>query len=383
MPRLVISTVGTSLLTNQIDTDIDPGRWLKRLQESANYTTEEVEKYHEDVKDIIEQLQERLEIKFENDDIDEIKLLSAELNGIYSLYKNQIEEAKLDAHYLVTTDTKQGLVAAQIIQNFLRSKKVNSVDIYTPEKLSAANTKNFAIGIDNLIDWVKRVTEQYHSQGYEIYFNLVGGFKAFQGCMNTIGMFYADKMIYIFEGKNSDLIIIPKLPIDINHSQLKDHVALLTMLDMGAGLHPSKTSKVPESMISEIDGKVTLSNWGKLIWDQCKDNFLSESLIEDFPCLYYEDSFRRDYKKINKPEDKAKLQETLAKVSFYLEDSNGNTKALSKPVSYYAYQGTKDKQGVDHFYVGIHYRISCKMIDGKLHLRHYGTHNYVEGKERN
>lgn len=385
MPRLVISTVGTSLLTNQIRERHDPKDWEKILQKTANLTQDQISQSNPEVLNIIKDLKQRAEDKLNDGNTLEIRDASAELNGIYGLYEDQLENSKLDHHFLITTDTAQGQVTANIVKSFIlqqkKERRLNlEVEVHTPEKLSTANNKVFNEGIDNLLDWLDRRVKDYKKQKYEIYFNLVGGFKALQGCMNTIGMFYADKIIYVFEGASSNLITIPRLPITVDYSRLKDHVSMLALLDAGAGLSPSQTEKVPEAMVAEIDGKITLSNWGQLIWNQCRDDFLSQDL-QEFPRIYYEGTFRKDYKNISTPKDKVELQETLAKVSQLLEESNGDTRSLAKPVSYYGYKGTKDKEGVDHFYVGIHWRISCKASNGKLTLRHYGTHKYVEGKE--
>jgi len=376
-PRLVISTVGTSLLTNQIDSESEPD-WASCLQDTANRTQEEI-KSDPNVACIIQDLKQRAKNQLEEANTIEIREASAELNGIYGLYDDQLEKGKLDHHVLITTDTAQGQVTANIVEEFLRNQKV-SVEVYTPEKLSTANNKFFNQGIDNLLDWLDRRVKEDKEKNYEIYFNLVGGFKALQGCMNTMGMFYADKIIYVFEGASSNLITIPRLPITVDSSRLTDHVPTLALLDAGAGLLPSKTEKIPEAMIAEIDGKMIISNWGQLIWNQCKNDFLSQEL-QEFPRISYQDTFRKDYKNISEPKDKVELQERLAKVSGLLEESNGDTRYLVKPVSYSPYKGAKDKEGVDHFYVGIHWRVSCKASQGKLMLRHYGTHNYVEGKE--
>jgi len=381
--RLVISTVGTSLLANQINSKRNSeSDWYSCLQDTANLTKKEIEK-GSNIDKIIQSLKQRAETKLNEANTIEIKEASAELNGIYELYEDQLKNGKLDHHFLITTDTAQGQVTADIVKKFLLKQKKErglslEVEVYTPEKLSTANTKAFNNGIDDLLDWLQRRVEEYKEKEYEIYFNLVGGFKALQGCMNTIGMFYADKIIYVFEGASSNLITIPRLPITVDYSRLKDHVSILALLDAGAGLSPSQTQNVPEAMVAEIDGKMTLSNWGQLIWNQCKDDFLSQEL-QEFPRLYYDQNrFTIDYNNISTAQEKVKLQKTLAKVSYLLEESNGNTRALAKPVSYYAYQGI---EGVDHFYVGRDWRVSCKMSNGKLELRHYGTHNYVQRKE--
>ncbi|MFE1744281.1 putative CRISPR-associated protein [Coleofasciculus sp. H7-2] len=389
MPRLVISTVGTSLLTNQIHRS-DPKDWEDMLQKSANLTQEQISQSCHEVLSIINQLEQRAKNKLNNGNTLEIRDASAELNGIYGLYDEQLESSKRDHHFLITTDTKQGQVTANIVKSFILQQKKDrklslEVEVYTPEKLSTANNKVFNQGIDNLLDWLDRRANEYKEKNYEIYFNLVGGFKALQGCMNTIGMFYADKIIYVFEGAKSNLITIPRLPITVDYSRLTDHVSILARLDAGAGLSLSQTEKVPEAMVAGIDGKMTLSNWGQLIWNQCKDNFLSQEL-QEFPRLSYEHSFIEDYKNISTAKEKVKLQKTLAKVSYLLEESNCNIRALAKPVSYYAYGGT---EGIDHFYVGMEWRVSCKMSNikleeiskRKLELRHYGTHKYVERKE--
>jgi len=381
--RLVISTVGTSLLANQINSKSkSESDWYSCLQDTANLTEKEIEK-GSNIDKIIQSLKQRAETKLNKANTIEIKEASAELNGIYELYDDQLENGKLDHHFLITTDTAQGQVTANIVEKFLLKQKKErrlslEVEVYTPEKLSTANTKAFNNGIDDLLDWLHRRVNEYKEKKYEIYFNLVGGFKALQGCMNTIGMFYADKIIYVFEGASSNLITIPRLPITVDYSRLKDHVSILALLDAGAGLSPSQTQNVPEAMVAEIDGKMTLSNWGQLIWNQCKDDFLSQEL-QQFPRLYYDKNrFTIDYNNISTAQEKVKLQKTLAKVSYLLEESNGNTRALANPVSYYAYQGI---EGVDHFYVGMDWRVSCKMSNGKLELRHYGTHNYVQRKE--
>ena len=379
MNRLVISTVGTSLLINQISDRRDPKGWEDMLQQTANLTQEQINQSAPEVVDIIKTLKQRAEKKLNDGNTLEIREASAELNGIYGLYEEQLENGRLDTHYLVTTDTAQGQITANIIKEFLKIK-VNFVDIITPEKLSTASTKSFHQGIDDLIDWVDKKVKDFPKPKYDIYFNLVGGFKALQGCMNTIGMFYADKITYVFEGQSSKLITIPRLPITVDTNILKNHAVTLALLEAGASLSPQKTTTVPEAMVAERDGQMTISNWGQLIWKKYGDNFLSQDLL-DFPRIFYAGDFRGEYKKIKDVNDKVRIQKTIAKVSRILEESNGNTREVGKQVEYYPYQGAKDKEGVDHFYVGKQFRISCKIQNGILKLRHYGTHKYVEGKE--
>ncbi|RAM51043.1 MAG: CRISPR-associated protein [Hapalosiphonaceae cyanobacterium JJU2] len=380
MHRLVISTVGTSLLTNQIRLRVDPKNWTELINITANFSQEQINHSFPEALGIIEELKQRAEQKLDEGNTLEIREASAELNGIYGLYQEQLSNGKLDYHCLITTDTYQGIITAEIIKDFLQTK-VNVVEIYKPDNLSTANSSDFTKGIDNLLDWIDKKVNEARKNKYTIYFNLVGGFKALQGYMNTIGMFYANHIVYVFEGKNSETITIPRLPIIEDKDEIKKHVIPLTLLDNGASLSPSETVEVPEALVAEIDGRMTISNWGQLIWKRCKDEFLSQNLLEGFPRIKYADSFRGDYKTIRDKNDKILLHNTIAKVSRLLQESNGDTRAVGKQVEYYPYQGAKDKEGVDHFYIGKQYRVSCKKQGEILMLRHYGTHKYVEGKE--
>jgi hypothetical protein len=50
-----------------------------------------------------------------------------------------------------------------------------------------------------VIRWCQDTLPGYRESGYHIVFNLTGGFKSIQGWMQTLGMFYADEIVYIFE----------------------------------------------------------------------------------------------------------------------------------------------------------------------------------------
>lgn len=374
--RVVISTVGTSLLTNQIDDEFEPD-WDEQLQEATNLNSDELENEYPEVVEIIQELKTRAEETLEDSNTIEIRETSAELNGIYGLYQEDIQQGKQDIHYLITTDTFQGKITGEILDNFLKTKGIVNINMYTPSGLSTANTQKFSEGVDQLIDFLSKEKENW--QGYKVCFNLVGGFKTLQGYLNTIGMLYADEIIYIFEGKGAELIVIPRLPIGVDKTLIKPHVIPLALMDAGA-LNKSEVEKIPEALIGDFDGKKVLSTWGKLIWEESKKDLLAEELL-DFPRLYYEGTFRADYQKIKDWREKVQLHETLAEVSYLLEESNGDTSPLKKHsgIKYDPYGGT---DGIDHFRVTQALRISCKKMDnGKLSLRYYGTHDYVQGKE--
>jgi putative CRISPR-associated protein (TIGR02619 family) len=375
MPRLVISTVGTSILTNQINMRSESD-WSELLEARAN----DKELDGEDILEAIEELtcraKEKLysapEQKIINDDIDEIRSTSAELNGIYGLLNKgeRLNQDNQDIHWLIATDTTQGQITAKIIEEFLKNQGLTNISIYTPPGLSTANTQKFSEGIDELIVWLRNQIIPLRDR-YKIYFNLVGSFKSLQGYLNTIGMFYADEIIYIFEGKLSELITIPRLPIRVDESTIKPHAVKLALMDAGAGLSDSEVTNIPEALIGDCGGKKVLSTWGQLIWNECKEELLSKDLL-GFPRLQYADTFRADYNKIkNEQRKKVELQQDLAKVSCLLIESDGDTSVLKEHPGF-RYDKYTNKGDIAHFRVNQGLRISCTSSQGVLTLRHYG-----------
>ena len=380
MRRVVVSTVGTSLLTNQIDRGNDAEKnWYGLLRDCANLKATEIE--DEQVIKIILTLQERANNKLQTANKQTIRRLSAELNGIYGIYDDKLGRGKEDIHLLIATDTEQGKITAEIVEEYLKSQGITNASCKIPPGLSTASTTAFTEGIDDLIVWFRQNIKSYRQQGYKVCFNLVGGFKSLQGYLNTIGMFYADEIIYIFEGAGSELITIPRLPINIDREALKPHLVNLALLDAGASLTEKEAKGIPESLIAVVDDKITISSWGDLIWSECKDEFLSASLL-DFPCLAYQDSFIKDYEQTNVAGEKVRLQEKLALISRVLKESNGNiTRDLNdNGVAYSAYHHAIEPN-IDHFRINQAIRVSCKEIEDKLVMRHYGTHDHVQGAE--
>lgn len=366
MRRVVISTIGTSLLTNQLDQQND----RQLLSKAANFTLGQTPP---EVKDIIEKLKMKANDKLQQG-VKEIRRASAELNGIYGLYQEQLEQGKQDIHFLIATDTAQGQATANVVQTFLQTQGLN-VNIYTPPGLSTASTESFSLGIDSLLEWLDECITGYENSEYKICFNLVGSFKSLQGYLNTIGMFYADEIIYIFEG-STELITIPRLPIEIKNSKIQPYAVEFALMAQGNTVHRSKLTGVPETLIFTVDDEVILSNWGKLVWNRCKEQLLSKDLLE-FPKLQYDPSFRNDYKSEKNINERVKLQETLAKVSHLYLQSNGNTSVLKNDggLLYEDYVG-KNKS-IGHFRINQGLRVSCKASEGHLSLRHYGAHDYV------
>ena len=375
--RFVLSTIGTSSLTNQINND-DPSEWRRLLRDSANRKTDELDSA---TKTVIDTLADRAFGQLLEDEVQVNRRISAELNGIYGIYNGKLPQNSPDQHCLICTDTAQGQKTGELIEDFLKEHGF-SVSIYTPERLSTKDTAAFTTGIKELIRWLEENVPWRRDSGYRVIFNLVGGFKSLQGYMNTFGAFYADEVIYIFEAQTADLITIPRLPIQIDTTVIQEHLTEFALMAAGK-LYPRRELRdIPETLLEflEEDDAETdtgLSAWGTLIWNRTKADLLTKKLLP-FPRLSYAKTFYDDFNRESDPKARLKLQETLAMVAYTVEKDGGHTSGLTGgSLNYEKLRGEAGKAGIHTFRITQAIRVSCTVAQGGLTLRHYGGHDYV------
>ncbi len=372
--RFIVSTVGTSILTNSINRENqDEARdWARILRDSANLKQAELP---EETKEVIDTLAERALEKLLKNDVKTNRQISAELNGIYGIYGGALPDNSNDQHYLICSDTAQGQTTGNLIAEFLQDQGA-TVSVETPKGLSTQDTTSFTEGTKALIKWLDDTVPR-HGSGYYVIFNLVGGFKSLQGYMNTFGAFYADEVIYIFEAPTADLIKIPRLPIQIDTTVIEDHLTKFAMMAAGEIYPVENLDGIPETLLQPItdNGNTVagLSAWGTLIWNRTKADLLKDELLH-FPRLKYANSCIKDYNDTNDPDACVKLQETLASVSFRLQQNNGSTEGLEGGFKFKPLQGFNN---IYTFRVARGIRVSCSKGNGILKLHRYGHRNVV------
>ncbi len=369
--RFVVSTVGTSILTNLIDRgNSAEATWWNMLRDSANRRMDELE---QETLLVIEQLASRALEKLLEDTVVTNRRISAELNGIYGIYDGRLPQNSPDLHYLICTDTAQGQKTGNLIAEFLQDQGFN-VSVETPEGLSTQDTASFTVGTKELIKWLDDTVPKPGS-GYDVIFNLVGGFKSLQGYMQTFGTFYADEVVYIFEG-STNLIRIPRLPIQIDTTVIENHLMEFALMAAGKLYPIEKLEEIPETLLESVEEEsetyAGLSAWGELIWNRAKLDLLAEELLP-FPQLTYAQSFHQDLERTN-AEARLKLQETLAKIASILEDDPA--KLSIGGLGFERFK--KHDRSIYRFRITSAIRASCKFEAGELTLLHYGQHQYVD-----
>jgi len=369
MKNLIISTVGTSLITNPAEKEQQ-----NILYKYSNCNETDCP---DEIKDLIGKLFPKVLQKLYSSDANSQRRLSAELNGILGFYKESLSDHEQDLHFLICTDTYQGRKSAEVIKDFLGKHKIPT-EIIQPKKLSTKNKDDFSEGIKELLKWFDETIYGYRKAEYQIVFNLTGGFKSLQGYLNTIAMFYADKIIYIFESDQSDLIEIPRLPIQIDLEPFKKNKEKILLLNANKIYETRDFVEFPESAFDSIDGKLILSVWGEVIWNKVKYDLFDD--LPHLPFIEYHNNFFEKYREIVDKKQRLKLLETIAKVSVMLEESKGNSNNLSQgsikfsPLESQTFEG----QQVYHFRVNLGLRINCIKKGNKLLLTDFGTHDQTQ-----
>jgi len=363
--QFVLTTVGISLFLNSADAE-----WRTQLNKQSNARDVPAE-----MKQYVETQAQNILATLKQGDVNANRKLSAELNGLYGFYGNQFVRARDDVHWLVATDTYLGRKAAETVEGFLKAEQLNC-NTFVPPQLSASEPSAFSKGIKALIHWCEETIPGHRDSQYSVVFNLTGAFKSLQGYLNIVGMFYADEIIYIFETGQS-LLSIPRLPIQVATNELREHRLELALMAQGYICPSEQVGGIPAGLLDQDQSGAVLSDWGTIIWNRSRRELLGEDLLP-FPRLQYTEKFRRDFKQASQQE-RAELQETLAKVSGILEDHHGDTSFLKQDggVQYDIYTGKKSEDGkpIGHFRVTQSRRVSCTAEDGALRLRRYGEHS--------
>lgn len=366
--KFVLSTVGISILLNVLDPSEETLR--RKLNQAANECQLEDGLAHK-----ADELTERAKTFLHQGDVHKNRSVSAELNGLYGIYKGNLSAGKSDMHYLIATDTALGRKAADVICSFLQENGLN-VDVYIPGDLSTANPSTFSRGMKDLIHWCENTIPGYRDADYRVFFNLTAAFKSLQGYLNIMGMFYADEMVYIFE-TGSQLVSIPRLPLQIDINALRNYRRELAMMAQGHIFTFEQVPSIPDGLLeTDNQGNATLSDWGMLVWNRVRQDLLGEDLLP-FPRLQYMGTFQKDFRDATRKE-RVELQEVLAKVSGILEDNRGDTSILKRDgglqYDVYTNKFTKEGRPIGHFRVSQSRRVSCTAEQGELHLRRYGEH---------
>ncbi|MCX7679441.1 MAG: putative CRISPR-associated protein [Spirochaetes bacterium] len=269
MPNVILTTCGTSLLTNNCNNE-EERKLIStyaniKLEDFPNEDWEKLQTIIDDVKN-----------KVKGANLQEITKMSAELNALVKFYEYQ-PFPSADRHFLLSTDTWLGEEAAEIVEQFLSRNGCGHVERIRQPNLQTADIQSFQFALSEIAEWIGRKLPGY-KRSHRIIFNLTGGFKSVNAFLQTLAMFYADEIIYIFESEK-ELLRIPRLPVKMDATEtVRRHFATLRRLSLKLDVNEDDIEEIPETLVLRLENEVRLSPFGRLIWQQEKENLYAEQL---------------------------------------------------------------------------------------------------------
>jgi putative CRISPR-associated protein (TIGR02619 family) len=291
--KFILSPVGTSLLTNNSSKE---ERDLLNKNSNVKYESEIPPEDAQVLRNRISDVQ----VNLEKADITIASRMSAEINGIVKIYDGQLN-AKGDFHYLLCTDTWLGENTAKLVKSFLESHGL-TVELRREDELQTKEFNSFQTALSNLAAWCSETVNSYRNSGYQVIFNLTGGFKSVQGFLQTLALFYADEAVYVFE-QSDNLLRIPRLPIKMDAEQVvKNNLKTIRRLSMDLDVKSIEMETLPETFVLRIGDMVSLSAYGEIIWKETRrEIYLKQIFDSPSEKLKFGESFLESVLKLSLP----------------------------------------------------------------------------------
>jgi putative CRISPR-associated protein (TIGR02619 family) len=360
MPRTIVSTVGTSLLTN----GAEPAQ-LPLLRRTANARIQDLKP---DERGPLESLFGARRQRLAQATIDQARRLSAELNGLLAI-PDVLERDAFSSefhHLLIATDTAQGHATAEIVRDWIAARD-GTVDILRVPDLRTEALASFRAALSDL---AAQLVER--AAGQRVILNLTGGFKSVNAYLQALAMLQGWETVFLFESAR-ELLRIPRLPVvwDVARS-LGPWVAVLRRLRAVERLPASELAEVPEALLFQLDGQACLSEWGNTLLDQATAVLYRKELQPPAVAeLVYSDRFEREAKKLG-AEELVRLNRQLDELARWVA-TNGrhnpkslDVKKLAKPVDGSTHE-------VDAW-SGTGKRLFGRFEDGKFVVERLGDH---------
>src|SRR5579885_387734 len=301
---LLLSTCGTSVLTNRAEDEMR--KWLNKITNLPTLSGAEDARFKEHVARCREQLRTADEAGR--------RKLSAELNGIGAVLDRW--KPQRVQHLLIHSDTASGRASAELVKAVL-DKSGQQVQLLTAGGLRTDNFPSFRKALAEVTARIEEWT-RYRDQGWTTIFNLTGGFKSVNAYIQALGMLYADRCVFLFEGAPA-LMEIPRLPVKLADDEVRTHLAVFRRLAHGYAVSRDAVRGVPDSLLLADEDPVATSIWGEVVWGRVRETLLGEKLLDPLsPKVVVKNAVRRAFDGLPAAQ-RAELNEALDALSARLD----------------------------------------------------------------
>lgn len=361
MTRLVVSTVGTSLLTNRAD----PAQ-LPLLRRTANARPRDLAPAD---RGPLESLLAERRRRLAQADPVEARKLSAELNGLLAV-PGVLERDSFvpeHQHLLIATDTAQGLAAAEMVRDWIAAREGNVELLHVPD----LRTDELASFTTALSDLALRLFEW--SRGQRVTLNLTGGFKSVNAFLQSLAMLQGWESVFLFENAR-ELLRIPRLPVQWDAvAAIAPHLAALRRLQAVGSLPIGEVAGLPESLIFTLGKEACLSAWGTALLAQASERLHREKLLPPaVPELVFGDALEREARRLA-PDELAKLNRQLEALARWVA-TDGRENPRSLDVKKLAGNPTPPSTHQIDAWTGTDRRLFGHFEDGRFVVDRLGDH---------
>lgn len=301
MKMLLVSTCGTSLLTNVAGSD--ERRWLFAHANDSHLEGPD--------QAAVDAMAASARERFSRADPKTRVQMSAEYAGMAACHARWSPEHT--HHILIHTDTVVGRAAANVVEAVLQRKHT-----MTAPGLRTSDLMEFRAALAQLTLALEEDLAAWRKDEWTIVFNLTGGFKSLIGYLQALGMHYADHCVYVFHG--AELMIIPRLPVGFTeNTTVEAHLTTFRKLAVGYCVKTQDADAISKTLVDVIDDEVTTSVWGDVIWHRTKQQLLGSKALDPLSRRVVLSQKARD--EINaKPKDRILLvNQTLDRFCHHLD----------------------------------------------------------------
>ncbi|MCF0217298.1 MAG: putative CRISPR-associated protein [Fibrobacter sp.] len=249
---------------------------------------------------------------------------SAELNCLLRwMAANKIDKSNCTC-FLLHTDTYIGECAASLVQEWLKENGFLA-ELQRIESLNTLSLNSFEQGLSNFAQWAFENVKPVG--GVKNVFNVAGGFKSVSGFAQVLGQFLADETIYIFDGDNTQVLSIPRMPVRWNEMEsIRENINDYRKISLD--LPVECCGKLNSLWVR--NGKFT--PWGRIAWEAAKAQIYSERLL---PSISEKVVFGNQFAKSCETDDKRyfDINERIDDLTRFVVDRNANIRRLDyKPL---------------------------------------------------
>lgn len=272
MPDFILTTCGTSLLTNGAD---DEAR--KLIGRTANFSDNDVS---DSDRRALEEIADERRRRLAQGDIGNAARMSAELNGLCVFYGHHLatEARRRDVHYFLASDTYLGRLTRNLAMDWMRAQGFEQVVPLDVGGLRTNSLADFRIGATELTERLDEIVRSQRAANYRCRFNLAGGFKSVNAYLQLLGALWADEVFFVFE-TSRELIRIPKLPLALDiEGTVRAEFAVFRRLAMLGSVKRADAVAIPDALLMADDASVGLSPWVEAALAPLRHQLYGESI---------------------------------------------------------------------------------------------------------